>query len=672
MATESNGFIVEGWIEQRWLGLAELAGARLIVGAPTMNEAATFDRVGRYQDFERGTISWHPDTGAFFVTGAILGRWNELEREKYGYPTTNELGTPDGAGRYNHFKALHLDGQERSIYWHPDTGAHEIYGWIRLKWAELGWGKNALGFPTGPVLGYPTGPEVPTSDGTGRLQGFQKGLISWHPDTGAHSVQGLISARWWELEREKYGYPITDELPTPDGAGRYNHFKALHLDGQERSIYWHPDTGAHEIYGWIRLKWAELGWEKSVFGYPVGPERDRAGGGRIQDFQNGSIAWTPALGAFVEHVHLRRRVVTPAGTALGGEAELELHRDGNYRFRGHMRGSGADPYGFRVRAAIGSNAGVALVAQKSGDVEGTLDGGLDPRRVFEWDEPGHSRLLQSEWSGLQYGSFGVSKAYENEGIVGGLGSVALDLLSFLATDVALGPHVALAILIGKEISEIGGGSFLGVGGLTGTFVTAGASYLMGPGYAIPIFVGTAVVTDALVETREMTAEEYDFANTVFSGTLPARSMITLTNLSGLGGAAFTAPNADGGVLLNLTDAIYGSPGGPMSARFGSEYPEPGQAFIHELTHAWQLARNGFEPGFVYRKAVDSGYEPPPAGTDWGDFSLEQEATTVDRWFGQHSKGWTSIGDLRERLSSEAAIRDPYFPYISNNIRMGHD
>jgi uncharacterized protein with LGFP repeats len=164
-----------------------------------------------------------------------------------------------------------------------------VFGAIRDKWMQF----------QGP-LGNPLDVEKPTFDGVGRAQPFQGGIISSHPETGAHVVWGLIGARWLQIGREKFGYPITDELTTPDRIGRYNHFRAVHLPAKpEASIYWTQQTGAHEVYGGIRDKWAQLGWEKSHLGYPIGPEQDRPGGGRIQRFQRGSISWTPQGGIVV-------------------------------------------------------------------------------------------------------------------------------------------------------------------------------------------------------------------------------------------------------------------------------------------------------------------------------------------------------------------------------------
>ena len=59
-----------------------------------------------------------------------------------GYPTTDETGTPDGVGRFNHFAG---DGGS-SIYWTPRTGAWSIHGGIRARWASMG-GRGRLGCP---------------------------------------------------------------------------------------------------------------------------------------------------------------------------------------------------------------------------------------------------------------------------------------------------------------------------------------------------------------------------------------------------------------------------------------------------------------------------------------------------------------------------------------------
>jgi LGFP repeat len=129
------------------------------------------------------------------------------------------------------------------------------------------------------ILGAPTEPETDAPDKVGRFQYFEHGSIYWSPQTCAHAVYGAIWAKWADKGWEQgiLGYPVTDEISTPDHIGRYNHF-------QGGSIYWTPKTGAHEVPGAIRDKWADLGWETGL-GYPKGNDGER------YEFTRGVIYW---------------------------------------------------------------------------------------------------------------------------------------------------------------------------------------------------------------------------------------------------------------------------------------------------------------------------------------------------------------------------------------------
>ena len=85
-----------------------------------------------------------------------------------GYPTTDETGTPDGVGRFNHFS------NSGSIYWTPSTGAWSVHGAIRSKWASMGWERSCLGYPVSDEFAIPGG----------RQSNFQGGLISFSFATG--------------------------------------------------------------------------------------------------------------------------------------------------------------------------------------------------------------------------------------------------------------------------------------------------------------------------------------------------------------------------------------------------------------------------------------------------------------------------------------------------------
>lgn len=255
------------------------------LGAPTGNEIT--DGVAHYRAYANGRLYWSAAGGTKYVTGPVLDKYiayNGLT--VLGPPTTDTAVTPDGIGQYNHFVT---NGYVGSIYYTAGTGAHALGGEIRKKWAELGYERG---------LGYPTTDELSTPDGVGRYNHFLKGAnvgsIYWTAGTGAHAIYGEIRKKWAALDYERgLGYPTTDELGTPDGAGRYNHFSL------NTSIYYTPATGTHAIKGEIRKKWGALGWERSYLGYPTTDEYVVNGVYR-SDFQGGYITYTVATGA-VDH-----------------------------------------------------------------------------------------------------------------------------------------------------------------------------------------------------------------------------------------------------------------------------------------------------------------------------------------------------------------------------------
>jgi hypothetical protein len=146
-----------------------------LLGTPAIPESVAPDGVGHYRHYQGGSIYWTPTTCAYEVHGGIRGKWSALgwETSVLGYPVTDETGTPDGIGRYNHF-------QHGSIYWTPLTGAYEVHGLIRDRWATLGWERSALG--------YPISDETDEVDGSGRFSLFEHGTIHWNHTTNAITV----------------------------------------------------------------------------------------------------------------------------------------------------------------------------------------------------------------------------------------------------------------------------------------------------------------------------------------------------------------------------------------------------------------------------------------------------------------------------------------------------
>jgi hypothetical protein len=145
------------------------------------------------------------------------------------------------------------------------------------------------------------------------------------------------------------GRPIGPEGQTPDGRGRFRHFEG-------GSIYASIETGAHALHGAIRAKWAELGWETSFLGYPISDEMPTPDGrGWYSRFEGGTITWTPERGVTVRRTGAPVGACSIAGKAYGpaagmknlfvvslhGPGDRNRHREtthfdasGRYRFTG--------------------------------------------------------------------------------------------------------------------------------------------------------------------------------------------------------------------------------------------------------------------------------------------------------------------------------------------------
>jgi hypothetical protein len=257
-----------------------LGGPTGFLGFPTSDTSDT-GHGGWYTTFEHGTIFWSGATGAHEVHGAILGKYAQLgwETSALGSPTTDESDTARHDGRFNDF-------QHGTIMWTPATGAHAVYGAIYDAWRRTG-------FEMGP-LGFPRTDELDTARHDGRFNDFQHGTIMWTPALGAHAVWGAIYDAWGSkgFELGFLGFPTSDEADTARHDGAYCLF-------QGGEVFWSGATGAHEVHGAILAKYASMGWELSVLGFPTSDELP-APGGRISHFQGGSISWSPDRGAEVQ------------------------------------------------------------------------------------------------------------------------------------------------------------------------------------------------------------------------------------------------------------------------------------------------------------------------------------------------------------------------------------
>ncbi len=151
-------------------------------------------------------------------------------------------------------------------------------------------------------FGAPDTDFLPTPDGIGFYRHYQSGAsIYWSPNTGSHEVHSIILDKWASLgwEQGSLGYPTTDQSPTGDAQGGYNHF-------QHGSIYWSPQTDVHVVNGAIQDLWASMGWEQGSLGYPVTDEMVTPSDntGHYNVFQHGTIYCYPYACAYASRAVL--------------------------------------------------------------------------------------------------------------------------------------------------------------------------------------------------------------------------------------------------------------------------------------------------------------------------------------------------------------------------------
>ncbi|MBT1258277.1 LGFP repeat-containing protein [Rhodococcus erythropolis] len=236
----------------------------------------------------------------FEVCGAIRDKYNSLGAQWgfLSFPTSGEQTSPDGHGKFTTF----VNGP---IYWSAAGGAHPVLNSFLNRWGvhgyEMGW------------LGYPTTDEIVHADGVGRRQEFQNGAIyvAFQNAIGSAIKNGPIRDKWNGVGAETpgsvLGYLTGDEIPLPDGQGRMARF-------QRGVVYWHPSTGAHPVTGAILNQWSRAGYEQSSFGYPTGDAIAQPASTVEQQFQNGRIYDSGIYIPIAANVSLSFGI--PAATAL--------------------------------------------------------------------------------------------------------------------------------------------------------------------------------------------------------------------------------------------------------------------------------------------------------------------------------------------------------------------
>ncbi|WP_235436411.1 GH25 family lysozyme [Arthrobacter sp. RIT-PI-e] len=216
----------KGGIRPAW-GTTGYENGRL--GYPTRAEECGLTGGGCYQRYEGGDIHWAPASGAHPTSGGSRPAWGHpgSGTGRLGYPTGSEVCGLAGGGCYQKF-------QGGDIHWAPGVGAHPTRAGIRTAWANTGYERGSLRYPTGPeVCGLVKG---------GCYQNFQGGAITWAPGVGAHPTKGAIRTAWANTgyETGRLGYPTSSENCTTTTRCTQTY--------EGGTITWTPTTGATPRY----------------------------------------------------------------------------------------------------------------------------------------------------------------------------------------------------------------------------------------------------------------------------------------------------------------------------------------------------------------------------------------------------------------------------------------
>jgi uncharacterized protein with LGFP repeats len=198
-----------------------------------------------------------------------------------GAPTSDEFKTPNKNGAGQHFEG-------GSMYWSPATGAHEVHGAIKDKWAALGWENSFLGFPVSD--------EASTPDGYGRFNFFEGGAIYFHPNLGTYAVPKMIAEVWKKegWEKGKLGYPVSDEIIKNNNSVQYFEFGAtISTKARPYKVIYNSLRGNNGLYA----KWRATGGADSYLGDLVTPNKNypKTYQYHFAEFQNGFIYENPSI-----------------------------------------------------------------------------------------------------------------------------------------------------------------------------------------------------------------------------------------------------------------------------------------------------------------------------------------------------------------------------------------
>jgi uncharacterized protein with LGFP repeats len=230
---------------------------------------------GTAQGFENGAIV-SSKAGTWLVSGEIreqLARVGGVAGEP-GWPTAAQVC--DGAS------LCQQPFTGGTIYSSANAGSSFVPTVLLGAYVAAGGPSGGLGLPT-------TLPSNVAANGGGRVQGFAKGAIAWSTGGGAHLLSGAMREYFATVGGidGPVGWPVSDQACV--GANCSQLF-------QGAKLYWTESGRGASVDSRMAAAYDKVGGTAGAFGLPTSGVVTLSdnGGGIVQVFEKGAIAWSSA------------------------------------------------------------------------------------------------------------------------------------------------------------------------------------------------------------------------------------------------------------------------------------------------------------------------------------------------------------------------------------------
>lgn len=273
---------------QKWTAL----GGDAVLGAAVGGPELVLGGKTTLQRFEKGAIFLTHPYGAIYLSKELFKKWEELKSQPSIPNNSDDLQTYLGCPLKDTFPVQ--EGEAAYFEKGMLFVRIEIQGEFDLSRRCVVYGDVygryvTTGDVNGP-LGVPFESTSINSDGA-LVSHFDNGSIYAHQPIGIGTVGGKIRARWQELGAVSgvLGYPTTDEKPVlldSNEIGRTQRF-------QNGSIYFSDATGAWEVMNPILKAWEEqFGGALGELGFPISGQRNAPKTNKIfNNFEHGVLVW---------------------------------------------------------------------------------------------------------------------------------------------------------------------------------------------------------------------------------------------------------------------------------------------------------------------------------------------------------------------------------------------